>query len=231
MMHIRRKEERGLTEIAWLKSYHTFSFGDYWDPEWQQYRALRVFNEDVIQPKAGFRPHGHHDMEILSYVLEGGLKHKDSMGHETLIKPSDVQLMSAGQGIIHEEMNAYDDRETHFLQIWLLPRQQGAQSRYQQKSIEGQFALQNTVLIVSPDGENGSLAADCDVRIYVTRLKSGDSVDLSVSLTRYAWLQVLRGDVQVGGAFLKAGDAAYATGQTLKVQAKDNAEMMFFDLA
>jgi redox-sensitive bicupin YhaK (pirin superfamily) len=229
MNRLHESSRRGHTEIAWLDSRHTFSFGDFHDPKHMGFRALRVINEDRVKPGVGFGKHAHRDMEIISYVLEGTLAHSDSMGTGSEIKPGDVQRMSAGSGVTHSEMNPSDDEPVHFLQIWILPAQQGIAPSYEQKKFEDDERRDRLRLVASPDGSDDSVTIHQDVRLYSTLL-DGTSVSHDFQPNRYGWIQVTRGEADVNGQTLKAGDGAAISDEPLVTLTGRGAEVLLFDL-
>jgi redox-sensitive bicupin YhaK (pirin superfamily) len=231
-MLLRRANERGLADHGWLRSFHTFSFADYYDPEHMGFRSLRVINDDRVAPGGGFPPHGHKDMEIVSYVLEGALRHEDSMGNGSVIGPGDVQRMSAGTGVLHSEYNASGTEGVHFLQIWILPDRRGLVPSYEQRHFPEADRRGRLRLVASPDGAEGSVSVHQDARILATLLGAGDVVEHVVRGGRAAWVHVARGDVEVGGVLLGEGDAAAITepGSVALVGRKD-AEVLVFDLS
>jgi redox-sensitive bicupin YhaK (pirin superfamily) len=234
MIEIRRSGERGHFDHGWLDTRHTFSFADYHDPRQMGFRSLRVINEDRVAPGQGFGTHGHRDMEIVSYVLEGALAHKDSMGNGSTIVPGDVQYMSAGTGVRHSEFNASDQDRTHFYQIWIFPDREGYAPRYGQKRFEEADKLGRLRLVASPDGADGSIAIRQDARLYASVLEPGQSVSLDLPKGRHAWAQILRGSVSVNGKKLSAGDGLAASNEPrLELAAADGekAELLLFDLA
>jgi len=227
MIQVRPAQERGHANHGWLDSFHTFSFADYYDPAHMGFSVLRVINEDRVIPGAGFPTHGHRDMEIVSYVLAGALEHKDSMGNGSIIRPGDVQRMSAGQGIRHSEFNHSKNEPVHFLQIWILPNVQGVKPSYEQKRIELDGKLR---LVASPDGGNGSVTIHQDARVYAARLNGGE-VSHALAPGRRAWLQVARGTARLNGTTLHAGDGASIEGEaSLRLAADGSAEVLLFDL-
>ena len=233
MITIRRSEERGHFDHGWLDTRHTFSFADYWDPEHVNFRALRVVNEDRVAPSAGFGTHGHNDMEIVSYVLSGALAHKDSMGNGSTIVPGDVQYMSAGTGVRHSEFNASETEPVHFLQIWIVPDRRGYAPRYGQKRFAESEKRGRLRLVASGSGDDGSIAIRQDARLYASILRDGESVPLEISKGRHLWVQVLRGEADVNGQRLSAGDGLAASDETtftLRGAAADT-ELLVFDLA
>lgn len=232
MIQIRRADERGHANHGWLNSYHTFSFADYYDPEHMGFGPLRVINEDRVQPGRGFDTHGHRDMEIISYVLEGSLAHKDSMGNGSVIRPGDVQRMSAGTGVRHSEFNDSTSDLVHFLQIWIAPEQQGLAPGYEQKNFSIEERRGNLRLIGSRDGRNGSVVIHQDADLYSALLAGGDVVSHALAPGRRAWIQVARGSVVVNGATLGTGDGATIVEETdLTIHASAEAEILLFDMA
>ena len=233
MIQIRRAGERGHFDHGWLNTYHTFSFADYHDPRFMGFRSLRVINEDRVAPGQGFGTHGHRDMEIVSYVLEGELAHQDSMGNGSVIVPGDVQYMSAGTGVRHSEFNASKTEVTHFLQIWILPDRQGYEPRYGQERFEDPDKLGRLRLVVSPGGADGSIAIRQDVRLYASVLTPGQSVTHRLHEGRHAWVQILRGGLSVNGHALSPGDGLAASSEPrLELRAGDEkGEVLLFDLA
>ena len=233
MIQIRRAGERGHFDHGWLDTSHTFSFADYHDPRHMGFRSLRVINEDRVAPGQGFGTHGHRDMEIVSYVLDGALAHQDSMGTGSVIRPGDVQYMSAGTGVRHSEFNGSDTGATHFLQIWILPDKTGYAPRYGQKRFERADKLGRLRLVVSPDGADSSIAIRQDARIYASVLEPGQSVGMDIPKGRHAWVQVIRGEVSANGKKLSAGDGLAASEEPrLAFQAgTKEAELLTFDLA
>ena len=229
---ILRANERGHADHGWLNSYHTFSFADYYNPNAMGFRALRVINEDRVAPGGGFPTHGHRDMEIISYVLEGGLAHKDSMGTGSVIKPGDVQRMSAGTGVNHSEMNASDKEGVHFLQIWIIPDKRGHQPGYEQKAFSREERQGKLRVVASPDGRDGSVTIHQDATISAGLFEAGETTTHAIPKDRYGWVQVARGTVEIGGEKLTAGDALAAVGPgELKVSGVEDAEILVFDLA
>ncbi|MGE0592727.1 MAG: pirin family protein [Vicinamibacterales bacterium] len=232
-MIIRRSgEDRGRADWGWLDSRHSFSFGEYYDPSHMGFRALRVINEDRVKPGHGFGTHPHRDMEILSYVLEGALAHRDSMGTGSVIRPGDVQRMSAGTGVLHSEMNPSNDEAVHFLQIWLLPDEQGIPPEYEQKHFPLDERRGRLRLVAGKGGREGALAIHQDVDLYSSVLGAGERVRMDLRPGRHAWVQVARGEVSVNGEALRQGDGAAVTNETgLDFEAADGAEFLVFDLA
>jgi redox-sensitive bicupin YhaK (pirin superfamily) len=232
MISIRRSEERGLADHGWLKSYHTFSFADYHDPEFMGFRALRVINQDRVAPGKGFGMHPHRDMEIVSYVVEGALQHKDSMGNGAVLKPGEVQRISAGTGILHSEFNPSSIEPVHFLQIWIMPGTPGVKPGYAQKDFSAALDSGEAVLLASPDGADGSISINQDCRIFGARLKAGGTISQKIEEPRHAWLQVISGELAFNGVEqLGPGDACSLAGESeLKIEANDKAEVLIFDL-
>jgi redox-sensitive bicupin YhaK (pirin superfamily) len=232
MMLIRPAAERGHANHGWLDSHHTFSFADYHDPRYMGFGPLRVINEDRVQPGKGFGTHGHRDMEIISYVLEGELAHKDSMGNGSVIRPGDVQRMSAGTGVQHSEFNNSKSELVHFLQIWLFPEKQGIAPGYEQKMFDTESKRGTLKLIASRDGRDGSVTIHQDATIYATVLGAGESVTHATTHERKLWLQVARGAVRVNGEALSAGDgAAIAYDDKITIDATAESEVLLFDMA
>jgi redox-sensitive bicupin YhaK (pirin superfamily) len=230
---VRPSAQRGPVDFGWLKSRHSFSFGGYYDPNHLGFRGLRVINEDRVAPGTGFDTHGHRDMEIVSYVLEGALAHKDSMGNVETLKAGEVQAMSAGTGILHSEFNADKTAEVHFLQIWLVPDRAGHTPRYAQKMFTPADKRNKLALVVSPDGTDGSLPTHSGARVYASLLDAGKRVALDLAAGRAAWVQVARGSVDLDGTVLAEGDGASvtdATRVTLTGLAAES-ELLVFDLA
>jgi len=231
MLNIRPSQERGHANHGWLDSYHTFSFADYVDPEHVHYSVLRVINEDRVAPGAGFPTHGHRDMEIVSYVLEGGLEHKDSMGNGSVIRPGDVQRMSAGTGVRHSEFNASASEPVHFLQIWILPQANGIAPGYEQKHFAPADLSDRLRLIASPDGRDGSVTIHQNAAIYAARLDGSASVVHSIAAGRRAYVHVARGTVTVNGRQLAAGDGARVESEpSVHLDHGHGAEVLLFDL-
>ncbi|ASC74146.1 Putative quercetin 2,3-dioxygenase [Halomicronema hongdechloris C2206] len=233
MITIRPANQRGAANFGWLDSRHTFSFGNYYDPNHMGFASLRVINEDKIQPSQGFGTHGHRDMEIITYVLEGALAHKDSIGNGSAITPGDVQRMSAGTGIRHSEFNHSATDPVHLLQIWILPEQTGLEPSYEQIRIPTEDKRGQLRLIGSRQGREGSITIHQDVDLYAAVLSQADAVEYELSPNRAAWLQVARGAVQLNGESLTAGDGAAIVDETSLViasQAEDT-EVVLFDMA
>lgn len=232
MITVRLAEDRGHADHGWLNSYHTFSFADYYDPAQMGFRALRVINEDRVRSAQGFGTHPHHDMEIISYVLEGALQHRDSMGNGSVIRPGDVQRMSAGTGVTHSEFNASPDEIVHFLQIWLLPTERGIKPGYEQKSFGREEKNGKLRLVASPDGREGSVTIHTDASLYVGLLAEGVTGEVALGTGRHSWIQIARGRARISGRVLKAGDGAALTGESVvRVEGMEASEVLVFDLA
>jgi len=232
MIALRKSDERGRADHGWLDSRHTFSFADYHDPDHMGFRSLRVINEDRVRPGQGFGTHPHRDMEILSYVLEGALEHKDSMGTSSVIRPGEVQRMSAGSGVRHSEYNPSRTDPVHFLQIWILPEKQGLQPGYEQREFPDPERRNRLRLVASRNGREGSLTIHQDVDLYATLLEGGGKVAHVLAPGRHAWVQVTRGSVTLNGQAMDAGDGAAVSGEkSLELSASENAEVLIFDLS
>jgi redox-sensitive bicupin YhaK (pirin superfamily) len=232
MISIRHADGRGIANFGWLDSRHTFSFGEYYDPKHMGFGPLRVINEDRVSPGQGFGTHGHKDMEIISYVLEGALEHKDSIGTGSVIRPGDVQVMSAGTGIRHSEFNHSKTEPVHFLQIWVVPAREGIAPRYEQKTFPDVDKRGKLRLVGSSDGRDGSVVVHQDVGIFSALLSSGEKVAHALQPGRKGWLQIVRGAVAMNGHALVAGDGAAVTAEpALNVTASiDGTELLVFDL-
>jgi hypothetical protein len=231
MFSIRHAEERGRANLGWLDSRHTFSFGHYYDPKFMGFGPLRVINEDRVQPEQGFGTHGHNDMEIISYVLEGALEHKDSMGNGSVIRPGDLQRMSAGTGVRHSEFNASDKDLVHFLQIWILPERNGLEPGYEQKAFSADEKQGRLRLVGSREGRNGSVTIHRDVDLYATILGDGEAVSHELAAGRTGWVQVARGSVILNGHQLYPGDGVAARGPSLfELTGTSDAEILLFDM-
>lgn len=230
MISVRKNEDRGHMKHGWLNTKHSFSFGEYYDPNFMGFRSLRVINEDHIEPSAGFPTHPHHDMEILTYVISGSIAHKDSMGSNTVIPAGDVQIMSAGTGITHSEFNPSESAAIHLLQIWILPQQTGLTPRYEQQSFSPQDK-ENRLLTIASQNEDGMKVFQ-DVSIMASVLNTKKSVSHSFKAGRSGWLQLISGEVSVNGISLKAGDAGIIQNEeTVDVLANQKSEFILFDLA
>ncbi|MDP2408587.1 pirin family protein [Hydrogenophaga sp.] len=231
MMQIRRSEARGYADHGWLKSFHSFSFAEYFDPAWMGWGNLRVINEDRIAPGTGFGTHGHRDMEIISYVLEGNLAHKDSMGNVKGIPPGDVQRMSAGSGVRHSEFNHAPDQTTHFLQIWIEPNVKGIDPGYEQKSFAEAEKRGQLRLVASPDGADGSVSIHADAALYAGLFNGSETAGLALDPKRKAYVHLVRGALDVNGQRLQAGDAAViADADHVSLARGEDAEVLVFDL-
>lgn len=231
MQRITRAAERGQAFHGWLRSFHTFSFGDYHNPEKMGFRVLRVINEDRIAGGRGFQTHGHSDMEILSYVIEGALEHKDTIGTTAIIKPGEFQRMSAGTGIEHSEVNHERVATTHFLQIWILPEKKGVTPSYGQKSFVQALEKNELVLMASRDGSNGSVSLNADVNVYAGKFSEARIFEWPVRSGRHVWIQIVKGELDVNGESLAAGDGmALSEVDSLTVRAPAGAEFLIFDL-
>ena len=229
---VRRASERGHTDWGWLDSRHTFSFGDYYDPGHMGFRALRVINDDRVKAGAGFGTHGHADMEILSYVLEGALEHKDSMGTGSVIRPGEIQMMRAGTGVMHSEYNPSKTEGVHFLQIWIVPDTRGLPPAYAQRPVDREAARRGFALLASRDGREGSLDIHQDVDLWLALLEDGERREVRLAPGRQAWVQVARGSADVNGQSLVAGDGAAVSGaDAVALAGRGAGEVLVFDLA
>jgi redox-sensitive bicupin YhaK (pirin superfamily) len=231
MITIRRSNERGHANHGWLDTHFSFSFADYYDPQFMGFRDLRVINEDRIEPGQGFPKHGHRDMEIITYMISGELSHRDSMGNGETVRPSEVQRMTAGTGVLHSEYSSPTDR-THLLQIWILPEKRNLQPGYEQKKFEAPEKEGTLKLIASRGGDDGSIHINQDVRLYASILKSGEELKYELDGTRHAWIQLISGSLEVNGETLNAGDGvaiSEETAVTIK-SLEDGSEFLFFDL-
>lgn len=231
MITIRKASERGRTNLGWLDSRHTFSFGDYHDPEHMGFSDLRVINDDRVRPGKGFGTHGHRDMEILSLVLEGGLEHRDSLGTGSVIRPGEVQRMTAGTGVTHSEFNGSRTEEVHFLQIWILPERAGLEPGYEQTAFPERAQRGRLVPVASRDGRQGSLTIHQDAMLYLARLGPGEAIEHLLARDRNAWVQLAGGAVTLNGQALHAGDGAAIRGErSLRIAGRDEAHVLVFDL-
>lgn len=231
MIKIRKAQDRGHANYGWLDTFHTFSFSSYQDPNHMRFRTLRVMNEDVVAPGQGFGTHPHHDMEIVTYVLEGALEHKDSMGNGEVLRPGEFQRMSAGTGITHSEFNPSSNEPVHLYQIWLFPERKGIEPSYEQKRFAEEERHNRLRLVASRQAEEGSLLIHQDARIFLASLDAGRSVLYELAVGRHAWLQVLRGSVALNGEALQTSDGAAVSDETkLEIVAQEDAEIMLFDL-
>ena len=230
MMKIRKANERGHAQHGWLDTYHTFSFANYYDPQWMGFRSLRVINDDLVMPGMGFGTHPHRDMEIITYILSGSLAHKDSMGNGRVIRTGEVQYMAAGSGIQHSEFNPAKDEAVHLLQIWIQPDEKGVTPRYAEKSLAGATSGQ-WHLVTSKSGRDGSIAIHQDADLWLARLEPGQRVERSLAPGRHAWLHVAEGDVTLNGKKLSGGDAAaLSESGSLELSAEKPAQVLLFDL-
>ncbi|MCE0483562.1 MAG: pirin family protein [Methylacidiphilales bacterium] len=230
MIQIRKSNERGHAEHGWLDSYHTFSFADYYDQAHTHFRALRVINEDIVAPEMGFGMHPHRDMEIITYVISGELRHRDSMGHTAVMRAGDVQRISAGSGILHSEINESTSEPVHLLQIWLFPDHKNAQPRYSEKSFS-QAQPGKLHLVTSKSGRDGSIPINQDTDLYLGKLEADGSLTHPLGSDRHAWLQVIKGPLDVNGKTLEPGDAAALSDVTsVNITARKPAEFLLFDL-
>ena len=231
MFQVRKANERGHADHGWLNTYHTFSFGDYHDPAYMGFRVLRVINEDRVRAGQGFGTHGHRDMEIVTYVLEGRCEHKDSLGHGAVLKPGELQRITAGKGILHSEFNPSSSEPVHFYQIWILPSERGLTPSYEQRSFESSKNSEGLRLVVSRDGREGSLRIEQDAEIFLANLDPKVKLVHPMQSGRYAWLQVLRGKAAVDGHRLETSDGvALGEQNSLTIEADGPAEIMLFDL-
>ena len=232
MITLRKSQDRGFADHGWLKSFHSFSFAGYHDPQNMGFGNLRVINEDRIAPGTGFGTHGHRDMEIISYVLSGELAHKDTLGNVKGIPPGDVQRMSAGRGVMHSEFNHKADQTTHFLQIWIEPNVKGIPASYEQKSFADAQKRGQLRLVASPDGANGSVTVHADARLYAGLLDGAEGAELALDPKRKTYVHLVRGELEVNGQKLVGGDAAKLEGESqLALSAGKDAEVLVFDLA
>lgn len=232
MITLRKAEDRGHANHGWLDTYHTFSFANYYDPKHMGFRALRVINEDYVSPTAGFGTHGHRDMEIITYVLEGALEHKDNIGNGSVIQPGEVQRMSAGTGILHSEFNHSENEAVHLLQIWLLPAQNGLSPSYEQRNFSPAKTPGKLHLVAAKDGREGAVTVHQDVDLYAAVLQKGDRLSHTLQPQRHAWVQVARGAITLNGLPLDASDGAAISNETeVVIEATKEAEILLFDLA
>ncbi len=229
MMNIRPAAQRGHADHGWLDTYHTFSFADYFDPRHMGYHALRVINDDKVAAGRGFGTHPHRDMEIITYVLEGAVRHNDSMGTGSVIRPGDVQRMSAGTGVAHSEYNASDKELLHLLQIWIQPKQRGIKPSYEQKAFPRAEKQGKLRVVASPDGRDGSVTIHADATVYAGLFDNGERAEHSPQ--GHAWVHVARGTVSVNGQTLSAGDGAAIEGESVRIEGIDAGEVLVFDLA
>src|SRR5216684_8236169 len=231
MINIRKSGDRGHANHGWLDTHFTFSFADYYHPQHVEFRTLRVMNDDRVAGGGGFPTHPHRDMEIITYVLEGALQHQDSMGNGSVIKPGEVQRMSAGTGVTHSEYNASSKEPVHLLQIWILPKRRGLPTGYEQKYFSDAEKRGRLRLVASPDGAEGSVQIQQDARVYASLLEGGQSVSHNFDKGRLGWLHVARGSAEMNGTALKAGDGVAIEGvDRLTIRSKDGGEVLLFDL-
>lgn len=232
MIKIRQAQDRGHANYGWLNSSHTFSFANYYNPEYMGFRSLLVINEDKVSPGAGFGTHGHRDMEIITYVLEGSLEHKDSIGNGSIIRPGEIQKMSAGKGILHSEYNASKSDPVHFLQIWIVPNQKGIDPSYEQQKIDLTQATSQLKLIAAPPEKKADITLTQDAEIYVSILKTGEKVDYQIKPGRHVWLQVVKGAINLNDLNLETSDgAAISDLSKITISATEDAEIILFDLS
>jgi quercetin 2,3-dioxygenase len=232
MITLRQARERGHFDHGWLNTYHTFSFDQYYDPRYMGFRQLRVINEDFVAPGRGFPMHGHRDMEIITYILEGALQHEDSMGNGSIIRPGDVQRMTAGTGVRHSEKNASNEEQVHLLQIWILPDTVGLEPGYEQKAFTDDERRGRLRLIASDDGRDGSVTVHQDVSVFASILGAGERVKHEMDQTRHGWIQIARGEISVNGQRAGQGAGASASGESsLEILAEQPSEILLFDLA
>ncbi|HEY7167342.1 MAG TPA: pirin family protein [Candidatus Binatia bacterium] len=230
MMMLRRSGERGQTKLDWLDSRHTFSFGDYFDDRYMGFRHLRVINEDRVSPAKGFGTHSHRDMEIITYVLDGAVEHKDSTGNQTVIKAGDVQRMTAGTGISHSEYNPSQTEVVHFLQIWIVPNRRGLLPGYEQRSF--QFERGNWTLLAAGTGHHGAISLHQDVELFIASLPERQQISYAIKSGRHLWLQATRGAVDVNGTAFEAGDGAAVSDESIvEIVGRHGGEILLFDLA
>ena len=230
MMNIRKANERGHAEHGWLDTYHTFSFANYYDPEWMGFRSLRVINDDLVMPGMGFGTHPHRDMEIITYILSGALQHKDSMGNGRVICPGEVQYMSAGTGVQHSEFNPSKDEAVHLLQIWIQPDERGVKPRYAEKSL-AKAEVGKLHLVTSKAGRDGSIAIHQDADLWLARLDGGNGVTHKLAPGRHAWMHVAEGEVSLNGKKLSGGDAVGVSEEgSLELSAAKPSQVLLFDL-
>jgi quercetin 2,3-dioxygenase len=232
MITIRKSEDRGHFNLGWLDTYHTFSFDQYFNPAHMHFRSLRVINEDRVAPGQGFPTHSHRDMEIITYILSGALEHRDSIGNGSVIRPGNVQRMTAGSGVSHSEFNPSQSEAVHLLQIWILPNARNLPPGYEEKHFAEDERRGGLRLIASDDGREGSVTIHQDAKVYATLLEAGQTVSQAIDPDRYAWLQVARGTIRLNEMELKQGDGAAVSKESeLAIAAHDQAELLLFDLA
>jgi quercetin 2,3-dioxygenase len=232
MIKVRKSEERGHANHGWLNTYHTFSFADYYDPKFMGFRTLRVINEDRVAPGEGFGRHSHRDMEILTYVLQGSLAHKDSMGHQETLGPNEIQRMSAGTGIMHSEFNASKSDPVHFFQIWIEPATDGTQPSYEQIRFDAEGKRNRLKRLAGRTGGNGAARINQDAEVFVAELSKGAKIDYALGANRAAWVHAVRGEVAVNGVTLREGDAAAVSGEDLALTGgnAESSEILLFDV-
>ncbi len=233
MIQVRRSEERGHANHGWLDTYHTFSFADYYDPKFMGFRSLRVINEDRVAPGAGFGRHGHRDMEILTYVLEGSLAHKDSMGHQQAVGPNEIQRMSAGKGVMHSEFNSSSSDRVHLFQIWIEPATDGTEPSYEQIRFDPKDKQNKLKRLAGPAGGDGAARINQDAHVFVAELGKGTEIPYTLGSNRAAWVHVIRGEISVNGVELRTGDAAALEGEeqlALIGGDTESSEILLFDL-
>jgi redox-sensitive bicupin YhaK (pirin superfamily) len=235
MLSLRPSSKRGYADHGWLKAAHTFSFADFHDPDHMGFKSLRVINEDRVAAGAGFPMHSHRDMEIITYIISGSLEHRDSMGNSAVIRPGEVQRMSAGTGVRHSEFNPSKTEITHLLQIWILPERDGINPSYEQKSFLEHFSKESLTLVASPNGEKGSVSVNQSVKLYVGHLKTGEALDFDISKDRHLWIQMVKGAMQVScrdsQVTLKVSDGlAVSDESAIQIKAVEGSEFLLFDL-
>jgi len=230
MLTLRKSEERGHFDHGWLNTYHTFSFADYYDPRFEHYGHLRVINEDFVQPGMGFGTHSHRNMEIVTFILQGALEHKDSMGNTSVIRKGDVQRMSAGLGVKHSEFNPSDKEPVHLLQIWILPDAHNIAPEYEQKAFDDEGKRNGLRLIVSPDGRSGSVTMHQDALLFDCLLTKDRKIGIDLHSGRMGWLQIMGGSVKAEGVRLEAGDGGAVNSPGIQIEAEKDASFLFFDL-
>ena len=231
MLEILKSENRGSANHGWLRSQHTFSFAEYHNPQYMNFRNLRVINEDYIAGGTGFKMHGHRDMEIITYVVSGSLVHEDSKGNKTVICPGEVQRMSAGTGVMHSEFNREETSDTHLFQIWIIPNKTGVPFSYGQKSFEEDIKNKEIVLVISESGRDGSISINQDADLYISNLKKNRLITFDLKIGRHIWIQVIKGLVVINGEKIATGDALRTSeAQLLNIMAVDDSEFMLFDL-
>lgn len=232
MIKLRKAKERGSTGLDWLESYHTFSFNNYYDPNFTHFRHLRVINDDYVQPAQGFGTHPHNDMEIITYVLEGQLEHQDSLGNGSIINAGEIQRMSAGTGIFHSEFNPSPDNPVHLYQIWIFPEKKGVQPSYEQIKPNPADFTDRWLLVASNDGESKGVFIGQDAKVYLSRLTAGKDLSFEIPSGRHVWLQLAEGNIEVNGQLMERGDGLAVSDESeIKIKAENNSEIILFDLA